>query len=249
MFSKEDLELKLLRGKPLDIGIGIIHPLTLDEIVELGYSRYNHYLTLLTIDKSYLENQGVDIDLSEIKNFDIIYENCLHHKDFLKEYFDMLELFFKEPVSIGDGFFYFGDINEIISGESKRVIYRDNFDEIVELIKQLNNISSMDTDLNPANAKAKEILEKRQKAREVLAKVKNADGDSEPLTLSDLVSILCANGNNINLSNVWDLTIYQFNNQFNRMKMLENFNINIRSLLAGADPQKVELKHWMSKIK
>jgi hypothetical protein len=32
------------------------------------------------------------------------------------------------------------------------------------------------------------------------------------------------------------------------MKMLEDYDINIRSLLAGAKPEDIELKHWMSKI-
>ena len=33
------------------------------------------------------------------------------------------------------------------------------------------------------------------------------------------------------------------------MKMLDEYDINIRSLLAGAKSEDIELKHWMSKIK
>lgn len=241
MYCKEDLELKLLRGKPIDIGIGTIYPLTLDEINQIGYSKYNFYITLLLIDKDSLKK--ADVDISDFSSFDIIYQICLVDKQFKENYFNMLEIFFKETIQIGNGFFYFGNLNE------KRIIFRDNFNQIIEILKQINNITTKDEELNPADARAKEILEKRKKAREIVAKVKNAEDNNEPLTLADLVSILCANGNNINLLNVWDLTFYQFNNQFNRMKMLEDYDINIRSLMAGADPSKIELKHWMSKIK
>jgi hypothetical protein len=33
-----------------------------------------------------------------------------------------------------------------------------------------------------------------------------------------------------------------------RMKMMEDFGINIQQLIAGADSKKMDLKHWMSKI-
>ena len=92
------------------------------------------------------------------------------------------------------------------------------------------------------------MLEKRRKARERLNKAKNNDSDGERLTLDDLVSIVCANGNGINIFNVWDLSFYAFNDQFNRMKMFDDYQISVQSLLAGADPNEIELKHWMSKI-
>ena len=42
--------------------------------------------------------------------------------------------------------------------------------------------------------------------------------------------------------------MYQFNNQFNRMQMIEDYDINIRSLLAGADSKKIQLKHYIRPI-
>lgn len=246
-YNKEDIELLLLFGQEIDIDIGKIYPLKLKDIIKLGYSKYNVYLSLLLLDKNNLNNTNdINIDLSQYSNFDVVYSICMVDEKFKQSYFTMLELFFKETIYLGGDIFYFGEFNK--GKDNNRIINKDNFDEIIELLKVVNNISSIEDDLNPADARTKELLEKRKKVREMVAKAKSKDNDGEPLTLSDLVSSLCANSNSINLFNVWDLTIYQFNNQFNRMRMLEDYDINIRSLLAGGDPEKINLKHWMSKI-
>jgi len=117
---------------------------------------------------------------------------------------------------------------------------------IIKLQNCLNKKSEEEE--NPASEKARQILERQKRARALLAKAKGSE-DNETLTLADLVSILASHGNGVTPLNVWDINFYWFNNQFNRMKMFEEYDINIRSLLAGAKSEDVDLKHWMSKIK
>jgi hypothetical protein len=241
-------ELKLLKGSPIYVDNIAVYPLTIGEITDLGLDKYNLYLNLININKDKFE-----IDDEEISNFDTICQFCLHNidigveKKFKELYFDALKTFLRNDINfvVDDDCTYFivGDISEHC------IISNINYEQIVEIIKHQNCLIKIneEDECNPADEKARQLLERRKKVRELLAKAKNQN-DDDPLTLADLVSILIANGNGVTPFNVWDMNFYMFNNQFNRMRMLEEYDINIRSLLAGAKSEDINMKHWMSKI-
>ena len=93
----------LLFGEEIDIGICKLYPLKLKEIVKLGYSKYNYYISLILIDKSILQNENTD--LNDIDNFEVIYGLCNYDEQFKNNYFNMLKLFSKETIKLSDGFF------------------------------------------------------------------------------------------------------------------------------------------------
>lgn len=229
-----------------------IHPFTIRDIKDIGGELvFNSYLSALTINQDRLlqgeEDNTKNNQETDIPDFHLAHYICNADEDFRNTYLKAMSFVLKESVGICDLGFYIGETHEY------RIINHENYDEFVHIVKLQNCIEKVDNKSNqdnPANDKAKELLEKRKKLREKLNKIKNkdSDGEGEPLTLADLVSILCANGNNINIFNVWDLSFYAFNDQFNRMKMLDDYQVNVRSILAGADPKEIELKHWMSKI-
>ena len=236
---KDDLELLLLSGMPIELNFGKLYPLKLQDIVKLGYSKYNYYISLLLIDKSNLQNE--EDNLNDITNFEVIYEICNFNEQFKKNYFNMLELFSKETVRLWNGFFYFGDLKE------ERIINKDNFDEFIILLKEINcMINKEDNEFNPANEKAREIAERIKRAREKINKVKSKSGEN--LSLSDLISAFAFYNKNTDLNSIFEMTIYQFNNQFQRMQLVNNYEISIQSLLHGADPKKVEIKSFIAKL-
>jgi SepF-like predicted cell division protein (DUF552 family) len=238
-----DIQLKLHSNLPILIDdVGRLHSLTLRDIAEIGLHKYNQYLSALCFDLNDLQTQIEDEDITV---FDVIALNSLHDEQFKKIVTEALSLMFKEVVTFSEnyGIFFVGEKNEC------RIISSINYEYIKDLIKIQNGLKSIDgeDEYNPKDAKAKEIIEKLKHAKQKIKK-QRLDDDEEPLNLFDLISILCANGNGINIFNVYDLNMFQFNDQFNRMKMLDEYKINIQSLLAGADSDKIELRHWMSKI-
>lgn len=256
-----NIELSLLASDSIPFyNIGNIHPFTIGDIKNMGGETvFNSYIGALTISKDKF-NTNVDGDDQKqelnMSDFELAYTLCLtdmklnvdNKESYFKDiYLKAMSLIFKEEINMCDIGFYVGDINQ------NRIIDSSNYDELINIVKLQNCLVKMGNTLleeNPSSDKARELLEKRRRAREKLNKIKNKDneGSGEPLTLSDLVSILCANGNGVTIFNVWDLSFYAFNDQFNRMKMFDDYQVNIRSILAGADPKEVELKHWMSKI-
>ena len=235
-------ELQLMRGRGVKVGDFLIKPLTMGEIEELTESKYFQYISILTIGK-----ESFQITDDNIPLFDLVFAICTREEDFRYLFLNSMSCFIREEIKMyanSIGFFFYSENEEVCS-----FITKDNYDDIIEVIKYQNClIKKSENDENPANEKAREILEKQKKARALLAKAKGS-GDGESLTLADLVSILASNGNGITPFNVWDMNFYWFNNQFNRMKMLDEYDINIRSLLAGAKSEDIDLKHWMGKIK
>jgi hypothetical protein len=231
-----ELEMKLLRGKkakPLLINDIPIEPITLAEIEEVGYNQYNLYLFNLVRD---IEEIGIDVDLSGYVYWDIILHNMLYGREDVQQlYIESFEFFLKNKVTFNE--------EKLCFLIDDKVINQDFFNEFVLILKIQNCVSEKkDNDMKTANKKAEEIKRKILEGRKRLEK-------NSQITINDLISVLCANGDNgIDLFNVWDLTYYQFDNQFYRMKMIDDYRINIRQLIAGAKPSELDLKHYLSPI-
>lgn len=241
----DDLLLQTLESSPIDIYsidepekcICKVYNLTIREIVKMKYSRYNFMLNNLVASP---EDFGIKND--DKTTFDIIIDNMKYGDD---EYrimiLDALELFLHENISYLPDFniFYVGDISE------NRIINADVLSEIVDVLKVQNCVRGKEDDefKNCANSRAEEIAKKILKGRESISK------QNKSPNFKDLVSVLAANGNNLNILNIWDLTIYAFNDQFSRMQMIEEYDLNFRSLLAGCKSEDVDLKHYIRPIK
>jgi hypothetical protein len=244
-------ELKLLRGKEILIdGVGILKPITINEITEIGEKNFYQYLNNLCFnidDLNATEEQRENFLNNNITTFQIILSVCLHDLEYLQLIIKSLKFFFKEDVCFVKslGVFFLNEFNEY------RFISEKNFEDIKTIIRLQNGLSKNDIlDENPKDERTKILLEKRRKAREKLekAKSKNNNSDSEPLTFADLVSIMCANANGVNHENVWNMNFYMFQNQFQRMKLIDDYDISIRSLLAGANSDETDFKHYMSHL-
>ena len=95
---------------------------------------------------------------------------------------------------------------------------------------------------------AKMLLAKRRRLREKVKRLKGNAGEENELTMQDLISIF-AEAAHMTPEYVYkNYDVYQFNNQFNRLKIMEDYQVNIKALLAGAKSEDIELKHWLTKI-
>jgi hypothetical protein len=236
-------ELKLLAGDPIQVGnVCKVHPLKLREIKDIGEDVYNQNLFFITLNKEKLKdneifNQEILTQLSDYELFILLYVQDPYFQQSITHFFNLI---FKEPqISLHqEGFFYLGDISE------KRWITEDIFNQITQIIKKQNLLQEEEKQFRPANDKARELIEKRKKIMQKLQKQNKQDG----LKLSDIVSIVSSYSPDINILNVWDLTVYQLYNAYIRLLVKDSFEREFAQYLQGADPQKLNLKHWASKI-
>ena len=132
--------------------------------------------------------------------------------------------------------------------DNKTIMIDDtNFDTLQEYIKMVFNFSNgpMDqTSFNPADEKAREIAEKLMRGRQRVAAQK---GEGNSSVLTQYVSTLTVGLNSMSLQDVMNLTIYQMYDLVERYMLYVNWDLDIRTRLAGGKPDQ-QPDNWMKNI-
>ena len=122
-----------------------------------------------------------------------------------------------------------------------------NFENLQQVISEIFCLRNSDqATFNPGNKKAKEIAEKLMKARHRVAQQKAAEG-GEGSALAQYVSTLTIGLNSMSLNDCLKLTMYQLYDLMERYSLYINWDIDLRSRLAGAKPDK-PVENWMKNI-
>lgn len=230
--NMSDIELKLLAAEPVEIArCGCIHIPTVREVIKMDESKYNQYLSLLLLDKDSMDEE-VD---EKYSSFDIIFANCFHSEEFRSMYFDAIEVVFKKRPQMCDvktsidAFFYFEDDGRI---------HKDNYGQIQEIISVGNHVKKTrdKKDFNPANDQAKKFMEKLMYFR------KNTNiKKKEEITLHSMVNGMAWKSNNVNILNIFDLTVYQLREGFFSLTNIDDYQYTLHGIYAGTvDMKKIK---------
>lgn len=136
----------------------------------------------------------------------------------------------------------------IISNQDfTQMIDESNFDIIQKVASDIFclNSSQMDTqNFNPQSKKAKEIAEKLMRARQRVAAQKN-EGNSSIFV--QYTSVLTIGIPSMSLEDCLNLTMYQLFDLVERYTLYVNWDLDIRSRLAGGKPES-KPDNWMKNI-
>ena len=252
MSSTDDKVLKFMCGLPVMYGdICLVKSPLLKDIAAEGLSKFYQYLSFMTIKKPIMENEEIQKLLSPLSDFEYLVllaqmepENHKIISAAFQFFTDDKPIFLTQPTRI-----VLGDAAE------KRVLTKDNFIGFSELISlacamrdpKEDTIEFLDSDTPRVRALKEKMLKGRRDREEAKKKAKRQLGEKE-LELSDLIASLAIGSNTYNMSNVWDLTYYAFQDQLKRMSWREEFDINTRASLAGAKLDKSKLSHWIKSM-
>ena len=131
--------------------------------------------------------------------------------------------------------------------DSQSMIDESNFDIFQEIVRKIfcTSSSPMDqTTFNPADKKAEEIAAKLMKARQRVAEQNGAAGSS---VFSQYLSILTIGLSSMSISDLLNLTMYQLYDLIERYMLFTNWDMDIRSRLAGGKPDS-KPDNWMKNI-
>lgn len=229
-----------------------VHKLTLKEIDELGFDRYNQLTGLLVISQ-----EDLDLIEEEQKEFGFIlptddpYE---YHKLACQDLSYFLELrlafftYLKRDIKIENSqIVVLNTTTDAITGEEKEdnfVFTSETFFEFQTILRQINCLEEVEEpEINAPDGPMKQkFLDARKKlrlakARERRKKAKNDDG----ITIFVLELALCAMSS-YTLESLQFLTIYQLNAQFALCQQHENYLIENQYRCAGA---KIKPKNWI----
>lgn len=244
-----DLRLNLLCGDCL-LADGVeVKPLSLRQIKDVGYGTYSKYLSILTLEKKDIVEDASEFD--ELSLLDIV---IMSGNDVLIDAFsEGLCLFLgekREDLIVTDRAFIFGANDPEREIDDCKVVSAINFGDIVQILKYQNcMISSGETyqRSNPADERAKRILEKFKKAKDLLTKKKADESDPNAnIDFADIVSAVSTKSNTYNKVNIWEITLYQLYDEYKRLEMISGYETSIMAMVQGA---KIDnLKHWSAKI-
>ena len=219
-----------------------IHQPTIKEIAYIGENTFFNGVQCLCIQKTMvLDNQEM---LDQMTNFKV-FMTLMNEKqtaDKKQNVIQVLSLLFPNYQAIFTPrtlLLKNGDINVIID--------EDNFEIIQQLLELMFCLRSTDqASFNPKDALARQIADKLMRARERVAKQKSA-GEAGGSTFSQYISILTVGLGSMSMQNLLDLTMYQLYDLVERFMLYTNWDIDLRSRLAGGKPDS-QPDNWMKSI-
>ena len=217
----------------------VLHQPTLKEISYLGEKEFLTGIQCLSIQKSMLiQDESL---LSTTSNFQIFMTvmNDKQTADKKREVLAALKLLFpNNQVFITP---------RAISLGGEAIIDESNFENIQQIIGQVFCLSKTDqNNFNPGSKKAKEIADKLMKARQRVAAqraAENGDGSA----FAQYISTLTVGLSSMSLQDCINLTVYQLYDLVERYSLYVNWDIDLKSRLAGAKPDK-PVENWMKNI-
>lgn len=239
-----DIRLALMCG--VDIPVPelqtIIHQPTIKEISYIGEQEFFIGLQTLMINKNLL-SQG-NLVLENTTNFQIFMTIMKEQQtqDKKNAILSLFQLIFPNIQVI------FTPKSILLNKEGQQILIdNENFEILQNYIKEIFCVNSgpMDqTTFNPADAKAREIAEKLMRGRQRVAEQK---GENNSSAFGRYLSILTVGLNAMPLSEAMNLTMYQMYDLVERYTLYLNWDLDIRTRLAGGKPDS-KPDDWMKNI-
>lgn len=219
----------------------IIHQPRIKEISLLGEQEFFIGAQCLTLNKSmFVQDKEV---LENINNFQIfmMVMNEKEAKDKRNATQQVLQLLLPSYKVL------FTPRTLIFSREGQNTIIDETnfefFQEVLKLVFCAKNGPMDQQSFNPQDQKAREIAEKLMRGR---ARIAAEKGGSNSSVLSQYLSILTI-GTSMQLQNLMDLTMFQLYDLIERYDLYINWDIDLRSRLAGGKPDK-HPDNWMKNL-
>lgn len=240
-----DIRLALMCGSDIPVPQCelIIHQPKIWEIALIGEEDFFIGAQCLNINKKYLlQDESL---LNDINNFQI-FMTIMTEKKTRDKKFSVLQVL---QITFPDYKIIFTPRSMLFSkeGQENIIVDENNFEELQEVLRKVFCLDSDATNkesFNPADKKAEEIAAKLKRGRERIAAEKGGDRGS---MLSEYVSSMTVGIGSMSLTDCMNLTLYQLLDLVERYSLYVNWDIDIRSRLAGASPDD-HPDNWMKNI-
>ncbi len=218
---------ELLSPEPVYIEhVGSILSPTLRSISQIGTWAYQYYVSVLLMEGEIFETLRQNPELTELLQL-------------------ALDFFIQEKVvySNTDNCFVVRTDDKVIG-----VISKDNYTTVCDLICQRISVKTrQQNDISKAKSKkAIEIMEKLQKGRESKTRKTKADKNLE---IGNVISAVANRSQSLNILNIWDLTVFQLWDCFERISNNNIYNIQSMSVAAyGNKDNHFDFGSWFKKL-
>lgn len=239
-------------GAPVPFKPGVkIYPPTVKQVIEEGL--FGHYEKILTysqeqIEDEFLEaNQPLDVYPTP---FEFMLNNCYHNKQYETLCKKAFEFFIHEQVSFAyeQKIIIVGEVVEVLKAASSLedfvLITEDDFFAFQNIIRQSCGEKPVEkpvVDENPAVAEIKRKARYRDRL-----KAKQAAKNKNGISLFAMIVSICCMGLGISPLNIGEMSYVAMKSVMQKYQEKEKYDLDIKSLLAGADSKKIKPKYWIS---
>jgi hypothetical protein len=245
----------LLSPEPIQLSIGTLRNPTLREISKVTFSKFGiyqfflkltpeDYFTKVNVLKANYWNNLSDEQKETFSLYDIVTVDEV----LCNTYVEIFNFFFVERVVFREGFFVLLNTGDYSTADSdievtkdiiRSVIHKDIFNEVLDLLQQICFIKTDEeideSTLKFKNEKARKLWRKMQEAAK--EQKKNSEHNAD-MTLPNIISSVAAKSYNLNIMNIWDITLFQLYDQFNRLQNNDAHSINSMRVAAWGDEKR-----------
>lgn len=235
-----------LLGYPVDFKhICMVYPPKVKDVVT--NQNYNIYSRLLTFSQEEIEDEYVkaQLDLKELLSpFEYILNNAYNNPQFKHLLEQAFFLFTHEPIMIlfEQKQIVIGDIKEVKSVNELRILKEEDYFEFQNLIREAIG-GKMISPPNPNEDPRVKAIKAKARYRDYL-KAKQGKG----LNLKTTLSSICCMGFGLNPLNIGELSYAAIPALIATYQEKEKYELDVDSLLAGADAKKVKPKYWIRNL-
>lgn len=243
----------LLSPEPISLSIGTLRKPTLRDISRLTFDRFSMYEMFLDIDlRDFYDTVFANGDtfwdsLSEQEKDTItLYEAVVKDERLQGSYCEVFDFFFVEKVIYRDGLFLLlndgveQDKDIYAPDDVRGAITSNTFTQAIDLIQQVCCIHSdaeEEKDMKFKNEAARKMYEQMRRAQKEAERQKAKNGNSN-FSIPNLISAVSNRHPCISPINVWDLTIFQLLDSFNRLEIGALYDINWTRVAVWGDEKK-----------
>lgn len=239
-------------GAPVELKPGVrVYPPLLKDVIE--NSGYNVYCRILTYSSEEIEDLFV-AEEKEIEFFptplEFLLNNCYHNLDYRKLCKEAFQFFLKTEVEFlyDKKMILVGEIEEILKNlqtiEDLIVIQEEDFFKLQNLIRQATDQKVVEPPKENEHPKIKAMKAKARYRDRIKAKQAAKNGT----TLFSIMASICCMGIGITPLNIGEMSYVSMQAILDQYQNKEKYQIDIDSLLAGADSKKIKPKYWIRNL-
>ena len=258
----------LLSPEPIRLSVGSIKNPTLREIARLSYKRFGIYQVYLKLTpKDYYNELNREKlpyweSLSDEQRAAMTtWELITLEPDVVSGYLEVLNFFFLERVIFREGVFMIVDTDDYKTPDDELDINNNNlrgmlhhslFIDVIDILQQICSMKSSKDgakkDLKYKNEKARKLYERMLKAKEERDRIE-AKKNAKNYAIPNIISSVAATSNNLNIVNIWDATLFQLFDQFNKLRSNDVHYINeVRVSVWGDEKKQFDPALWYKNL-
>ena len=238
-------------GEPVWFKPGIkLYPPKVKDVVANEF--YQVYSRLLTYSQEEVEDEFIESQ-KEMETYptplEFLLVNCYHSKDYEARCKEAFRFFIHEDVAFlyDQKIIIIGNLEEVLKSASTLddliIIKEENFFDFQNLIRECIGKKTVEPPNPNEHPRVKEMKRKARYRDKV--KAKNAAKSKDGVSLFTTLVSICCMGLGITPLNIGEMSYVAAESILRKYQEKEKYDLDIKSLLAGADSKKIKPKYWI----